>query len=93
MTQMETCPEPTAPFHAVNRFTRDLTLNDIPSQAQTAAKHLILDLIGVVIAAHRLDAAQIARDHAVNHWAAGPNTPQVININIAQAHNVWLGGE
>jgi 2-methylcitrate dehydratase PrpD len=76
MTQMQTLTKPSATFHAVNRFTRDLTLATIPPAAANAAKLLILDLIGVLIAARKLDATTIACNHAVNHWAAGPNGPR-----------------
>ena len=75
MTTMQTLPDPAPAFDRVATFTREIGFDAIPPAATTAAKLLVLDLIGVLIAASKLDAARIARDHAARHWAAGEGAP------------------
>ncbi len=75
MTEMQTLPEAPAGFDIIADFILGTPQQSIPQQTLTTAKLLILDLIGVMAAATKLDAGRIARDHAVNHWAAGPDGP------------------
>ncbi|RLJ59904.1 2-methylcitrate dehydratase PrpD [Litoreibacter meonggei] len=75
MTEMETLNGPKPSFSTVNEWLRGLNGDDIPPQVMTTAKLLVLDLLGVLAAAHKLDAGRIARDHAVRHWAAGADAP------------------
>ena len=76
MTDMQTLPNPQASFGAIADFILGSSPEQLfPLTALATAKLLILDLIGVMAAATKLEAGKIARDHAVNHWAAGPNAP------------------
>ena len=75
MTEMETLAGPKPVFDTLNAWLRGLDAKTMPPEVMTTAKLLVLDLIGVLAAAHRLDAGRIARDHAVRHWAAGPDAP------------------
>jgi len=73
MTQMQTIPNPSDNFLQIASFVQSLSIKGLPPQVTHTAKLLVLDLIGVLAAAGKLEAGQIARDHAVNHWAAGPD--------------------
>ena len=75
MTDMQTLQHATASFDAIAEFILGSTQQTFPQQTLATAKLLILDLIGVMAAASKLDAGRIARDHAVNHWASGPAGP------------------
>jgi 2-methylcitrate dehydratase PrpD len=75
MTSMQTLPLPAPAFEKVAAFTRELRFDDIPSEVTQTAVLLTLDLIGVLVAAEKLDASRIARTHAVKHWAPGPQAP------------------
>jgi len=72
MTEMQKVPQPSEQFNRIAAFTSSLTINKLPLAVVRTAKLLVLDLIGVLAAASKLEAGRIARDHAVNHWAAGP---------------------
>lgn len=75
MTKIETLPFPSGAFERLARFNADLRFEDIPEDVSRMAALYMLDLIGVTAAGSRLDAGRIARDHAVRHWAAGPDAP------------------
>jgi 2-methylcitrate dehydratase PrpD len=75
MTVFEARPAPSPVFDKVARFTRDLDHGRIPPAVRDFARLLLLDLVGVAIAGTRVDAGRIARDFAVEHWAAGPSAP------------------
>jgi len=73
MTQMQNIPIPSYNFNRVAAFSQTLNSKDLPPDVTHTAKLLVLDLLGVLAAASKLEAGRIARDHAVNHWAAGPD--------------------
>jgi 2-methylcitrate dehydratase PrpD len=73
MTQMQKIPNPSKNFNRIAAFTQTLNISDIPPEVTHTAKLLVLDLLGVLAAASKLEAGRIARNHAVNHWAAGPD--------------------
>lgn len=75
MTQMQNIPNPSEQFEQIASFTQTLEISELPLAVTHTAKLLMLDLLGVLAAASKLDAGRIARDHAVNHWAAGPDAP------------------
>lgn len=73
MTLTQTLPEPPDSFAGISAFILGHPQQKIPETALHTAKLLVLDLIGVLAAADKLEAGRIARNHAVNHWAAGPS--------------------
>ena len=75
MTINQTLPNPAPVFNQVAAFTNTIGFDAIPGHVTTTAKLLVLDLIGVLIAASKLEAGRIARDHAARHWAAGEGAP------------------
>lgn len=75
MTQMQKIPNPSENFNRIAEFTQTLCIAALPADVTHTAKLLVLDLLGVLAAAGKLEAGRIARDHAVNHWAAGPDAP------------------
>lgn len=75
MTAFEARPVPSPAFDKVARFTRGLKHDEIPGAVRDFGRLLMLDLVGVAIAGTRVDAGRIARDFAVEHWAAGPAGP------------------
>lgn len=75
MTQMQTLKGAGGAFHALSSFLRGCHAETLPAETLQTAKLYLLDLIGVMIAADRLEASRIARNHAANHWAAGPGAP------------------
>ncbi len=75
MTVMQSLTEPSENFNRIQAFTHNLTLADLPTAVTETAKLLMLDLIGVLAASTKMQAAKIACDHAANHWASGPDTP------------------
>ena len=75
MTEMQTLDAPAKAFSDLSGFVSRLRFEDIPPNVITAAKLLVLDLIGVLAAADKMEASPIARDHAVRHWSAGPGGP------------------
>jgi len=75
MTQIATLDAPSGAFERIARFNADLRFEDIPADVTHMAALYMLDLIGVAAAGGRLEAGRIARDHAVNHWAPGPDGP------------------
>ena len=75
MTQMQSLPSLTPVFDRVAGFAMGLSFDDVPPEVSHTAALLILDLIGVAAAAHRLPASRIAHDHATRHWAAGSGAP------------------
>ena len=75
MTVMQSLPEPSEIFNRIQAFTHDLTLADLPAEVPETAKLLILDLMGVMAAGSKMQAANIACDHAFKHWAPGPDAP------------------
>lgn len=76
MTEMENLSSPKPVFDDLHHWLNSLDAEALPVEVMTTAKLLVLDLIGVLAAAHLLDAGRIARDHAVKHWAAGPEAPK-----------------
>lgn len=80
MTTHQTTPEPTPTARKVIGFALDTRPADLPQEVLETTALYLLDCIGVLAAAARLDAGRIARDHAVAHWAAGPGAP---NAQIA----------
>lgn len=76
MTDMQSLTQPSPRMIDLARWLRDLDSDALPVEVLTTAKLLVLDLLGVLAASHPLDAGRIARDHAVKHWAAGPEAPQ-----------------
>lgn len=72
MTNIENLPQPSARFDRLALFVRATSVPNLPLDVIHTAKLLLLDLIGVLAAGSKLEAARIARDHAANHWAAGP---------------------
>lgn len=75
MTQMQTISDPSENFTRIAAFTQSLDVSELPPEVAHTAKLLVLDLVGVLAAASQLEAGKIARNHAVNHWAAGPDAP------------------
>ena len=75
MTTIKKLPNPSETFRNVARFVNDFDVASVPADVLQTAKLLLLDLIGVVAAGSKLAAGRIARDHAVNYWAAGPGIP------------------
>lgn len=75
MTQMQKIPNPSDNFNRIASFTQTLNITELPAHVTQTAKLLVLDLLGVLAAASKLEAGRIARNHAVNHWAAGPDAP------------------
>ncbi|MEL7542358.1 MAG: MmgE/PrpD family protein [Pseudomonadota bacterium] len=75
MTQHETCATPSGAFSSVAAFALDMKAEAVPDAVRRSAALYLLDLLGVAIAGHALEAGRIARDHAVRHWAAGPGAP------------------
>ena len=69
MTNMQTLNGPAPAFEKIVRFM--VGSGELPEETLHTAKLYILDLIGVLAAASKLDAGRIARDHAARHWAAG----------------------
>jgi len=76
MTVVETLPVPTKTFLNVADFVFSLKFEDIPPSVTKTGALLILDLIGVLAAARKLDAAQIARNFAVQNFAPGSGAPK-----------------
>ncbi len=75
MTRIESLEAPSSTARDVLRFIVATKAQDIPEEVlQTTALYL-LDCLGVLAAAGQLDAGRIARQHAVDHWAAGPDAP------------------
>lgn len=74
MTELQQWPQPSPRFAAVSCFVR-LPFEAIPERVSRFACLLLLDLIGVLAASARMEAARIAKDHAVRHWNAGPGAP------------------
>jgi len=72
MTRMQNLPRPSARFDQLASFVRATGVSSLPQEVILTVKLLLLDLIGVLAAGSKLEAARIARDHAANHWAAGP---------------------
>jgi len=75
MTKIATLDRPSGAFGRIAQFNADLRFEDIPEDVTRMAALYMLDLIGVAAAGGRLEAGRIARDHAVKHWAAGPDAP------------------
>jgi 2-methylcitrate dehydratase PrpD len=75
MTEMQSLPQPSAAFDRVAGFIRGLEYKAVPAEVTHTAALLMLDLIGVLAGASKLDAGRIARDHAARHWAAGGGAP------------------
>jgi len=75
MTDMQTLPSPSPVFQQVADFTTNTKFSDLPDDVIQTAKLLILDLIGVMAAASKLEAGTIACNHSANHWLAGPDAP------------------
>ncbi|WP_350335781.1 MmgE/PrpD family protein [Coralliovum pocilloporae] len=63
-------------FNRVAAFVLDTQPDQIPDQTLEKAQHLLLDTLGVAIAASRLEAGQIARDFTADHHAPGANGPR-----------------
>jgi len=76
MTEMEILSGHKPVFGTVSQWLHGLDADAVPPEVMVTAKLLVLDLLGVLAAAHRLDAGRIARNHAVRHWAAGPDAPR-----------------
>ena len=76
MTEMENLAGATPVFADISKWLHGLDADTLPDAVMTTAKLLVLDLLGVLAAAHQLEAGRIARDHAVKHWAAGPDAPK-----------------
>ncbi|SFR50864.1 MmgE/PrpD family protein [Litoreibacter janthinus] len=76
MTEMEVLAGPKPIFDDLSKWLHGLDADALPVEVMSTAKLLVLDLLGVLAAAHRLEAGRIARDHAVRHWAAGPDAPK-----------------
>lgn len=74
MTNMQNLPDPSERFQKLAAFVRTISVSNMPREVIRTAKLLVLDLIGVVAAGSKLEAARIARDHAVNHWSSAPGT-------------------
>ncbi len=75
MTTHQTLTDQSATATRVIDFALNTRPDDLPKGVLETTALYLLDLIGVLAAASKLDAGRIARDHAVNHWAAGPNAP------------------
>lgn len=75
MTTMQTLSNAPDSFESISAFILGHQQQKIPESAINTAKLLVLDLIGVLAAAAKLDAGLIARNHAVKHWAAGASAP------------------
>ncbi len=75
MTKIETLKSPSTTFLKVTEFVQTVEYKDIPKSVSRTAALLILDLIGVLAAARKLDAAIIARDFAAQNFAAGHGAP------------------
>ncbi len=75
MTKTQTLPNPPQSYESISTFILSYPQQKIPRKTLQTAKLLVLDLIGVLAAATKLEAGLIARNHAVNHWAAGPSAP------------------
>ena len=58
-------------------FVFDLTYEDLPERTREMAALLLLDTLGVAVAAQELEAAKIARETAAMLYAAGPGAPKV----------------
>jgi len=72
---MQHLPNPSVRFDQIATFVHTINVVNLPPEVTRAVKLLLLDLIGVVAAGSKLEAGQIARDHAVHHWASAPGTP------------------
>ena len=75
MTKMETLREAGETYRRISEFVRGLDYGDIPESVVQAVPLLMIDLVGVAIAGHRLEASRIARDYAANHWKAAEGMP------------------
>ena len=75
MTTMQGLRRPAPAFERLADFSATVCFATIPVAVSDFATLLILDLIGVAGAATRMQAGQIARNHAAMHWAAGPGAP------------------
>jgi len=71
MTAFQALSGPTAAFDAAADFILTTEIDTLPAPVVDFTKLLLLDLIGVAVAAHGLAAGRIARDHAARFWAAG----------------------
>ena len=75
MTHMQTLTGPSPVFRQVATLLREIDPATLSPDIKHTAALYILDLIGVLFAGSKMDAARIAREHAVKHWAAGPGVP------------------
>lgn len=75
MTTHQTLPAPSAHGGSIIAKIHDLRADDIPAEVLQTTSLYLLDCIGVLAAATELEAGRIARNHAVSHWAAGPDAP------------------
>lgn len=73
MTTMQTLTTPSSQFDRVASFVNTTSCTNLSPEVKNTSKLLILDLIGVLAAGSKLDAGIIARNHAVNYWASGPD--------------------
>lgn len=64
-------------FPRVASFVFDLGYEDLPEATREMAALLLLDTLGVAVAAQDLEAARIARETAVQLYGAGPGAPKV----------------
>ena len=60
---------------ATFNFIHDLTLDQVPAEAQTAARMALLDLLGVASSGTATQLSKIIRNHAVNHFGPGLSNP------------------
>lgn len=75
VTQMQELPTPSARFDRIAAAIEGLSFDQIPRSVGDFACLLLLDLVGVLAASADMQAARIAKDHAVRHWASGPGAP------------------
>jgi len=78
MTDMQTvgCPSPV--FEKIAHFIEDASSANLPNDVLGTAKLYILDLIGVLAAASKIDARRIARNYVPKPWTAGSGPPETL---------------
>jgi len=76
MTNMQTLNSPASSFEKIADFIEAARHQTPPENVLHTAKLYVLDLIGVLAAADKLDAGRIARNHSARHWAAGEGAPR-----------------
>jgi len=82
-------------FGRVAGFVHDTTLDDLPEQAVTRARCLLLDLLGVAAAGSRTELSCIVRDHAVAHFGAGSGakaSPMLFDGRLVSPAGAALAG-